>query len=130
VPTPLIHERIPPAPVRERIIPTFKVGSLSTTSNVYEVLVIQESEVPNVVVVEEENQPHDLENDVPNQENLRRSQRVRNLPIPDDYEIYTSKKIHMKGHPTSYEEAMSSPHSSKWCETIEDEMRSMSAHQV
>jgi hypothetical protein len=28
------------------------------------------------------------------------------------------------------EEAMMSPHSSKWCEAIEDKMRSMSANQV
>jgi hypothetical protein len=36
----------------------------------------------------------------------------------------------MKGDPTSYEEVMRSPHSSKWREAIEDEMRSMSANQV
>jgi hypothetical protein len=67
---------------------------------------------------------------VPNQENHRRSQRVRNLAIPDNYEIYTSKEIHMEGDPTSYEEVMRSPHSSKWREAIEDEMRSMSINQV
>jgi hypothetical protein len=67
---------------------------------------------------------------VPNQENVRRSQRVRKLVIPDDYEIYTTEEIHMKGDRTSYEEAMRSPHSSKWREAIEDEMMSMSANQV
>jgi hypothetical protein len=36
----------------------------------------------------------------------------------------------MEGDPTSYEEAMRSPHSSKWREAIEDEMRSMSVNQV
>jgi hypothetical protein len=36
----------------------------------------------------------------------------------------------MEGDPTSYEEAMRSPHSSKWREAMEDEMRSMSANQV
>jgi hypothetical protein len=36
----------------------------------------------------------------------------------------------MKGDPTSYEEAMRSTHLSKWRETMEDEMRSMSANQV
>jgi hypothetical protein len=41
-----------------------------------------------------------------------------------------SEEIHMDGDPTSYEEAMRSPHSSKWRESIEDEMRSMSANQV
>jgi hypothetical protein len=67
---------------------------------------------------------------MPNQENIRRSQRVRKSGIPDDYEIYTSEEIHMEGVPTSYEEAMRSPHSSKWREAMEDEMRSMSANQV
>jgi hypothetical protein len=41
-----------------------------------------------------------------------------------------SEEIHMEGDPSSYEEAMRSPHSSKWCEAIQDEMRSMSANQV
>jgi hypothetical protein len=36
----------------------------------------------------------------------------------------------MEGDPTSYEDAMRSPHSSKWSEAMEDEMRSMSANQV
>jgi hypothetical protein len=35
----------------------------------------------------------------------------------------------MEGDPTSYEEAMRSPHSSKWREAMEDKMRSMSANQ-
>jgi hypothetical protein len=67
---------------------------------------------------------------VPNQENLRKSQRVRKSAIPDDYEIYASEEIHMEGDPTSYEEVMRNPHSSKWREAMEDEMRSMSANQV
>jgi hypothetical protein len=71
-----------------------------------------------------------LEDNVPNQENIRRSQRVRKSAIPDDYEIYTSEEFHMEGDPTSYEEAMRSPHSFKWREAMEDEMRSMSANQV
>jgi hypothetical protein len=71
-----------------------------------------------------------LENNVPNQENIRRSQRVRKSAISDDYEIYTSEEIHMEGDPTSYEEAMRSPDSSKWREAMEDEMMSMSANQV
>jgi hypothetical protein len=67
---------------------------------------------------------------VPNQENIRRSQRVRKSAIPDDYKIYTSEEIHMEDDPTSYEEVVRSPQSSKWREAIEDEMRSMSANQV
>jgi hypothetical protein len=86
--------------------------------------------VPNVVIDEEEDQPQNLENDVPNQENLRRSQRVRKLVIRDDYDIFASEEIHIEGDPTSYEEAMRSPHSFKWGEAMENEMRSKSANQV
>jgi hypothetical protein len=53
------------------------VESSSVASNVYEVSVIQEPEVPNAIVDEEEDQPHNSENDVSKQENLMRSQRVR-----------------------------------------------------
>jgi hypothetical protein len=113
VPTLMIHEPIPPMTVHEHTIPTFKVGSLMATPNVNDVPIIQEPEVPNAVIDEEEDQPQNLENDVPNQENLRRSQRVRKSVIPDDYEIYASEEIHMEGDPTLYEEAMRSPHSSK-----------------
>jgi hypothetical protein len=130
VPTPMIHELIPSVPVRECISPTFEVGSSSAAPNVNGAPVIQEPEVPNAVIDEEEEQPQNLENNVSNQENIRRSQRVRKSAIPDDYEIYTSEEIHMEGDPTSYEEAMRSPHSSKWCEAMEDKMRSMSANQI
>jgi hypothetical protein len=92
--------------------------------------VIQEPEVSNVVINEEEDQPQNLENNVSNQENIKRSQRVRKLAISDDYEIYRSEEIHMKGDPTSYEEAMRRHHSSKWHEAMKDEMRFMSANQV
>jgi hypothetical protein len=47
MPTPMIPDLIPPAPVREHIIPTFEVGSSSAASNVHEAAVIQELEVPN-----------------------------------------------------------------------------------
>jgi hypothetical protein len=130
VPTPIIHELIPSVPVQEYISPTFEVGSSSAAPNVNEAPVIQEPEVPNAVIDEEEEHPQNLENNVPNQENIRRSQRVRKSAIPDDYEIYMSEEIHIEGDPTSYKEAMRSPHSSKWREGMEDEMRSMSANQV
>jgi hypothetical protein len=57
VSTPMIYELIPPMPVHEHIIPTFEVGSSLTTPNVNEAHVIQEPEVPNVVIDEEEDQP-------------------------------------------------------------------------
>jgi hypothetical protein len=130
VPTSLIHELIPPVHVHEHAIPSSEVESLSTSPNVNKTFVIQEPEIPNVVIDDEEEQPQNLQNDVPNQENLRRSQRVRKSVIPDNYEIYASEEIYMEGDPTSYEEAMRRPHSSKWREAIEDKIRSMSANQV
>jgi hypothetical protein len=108
VPTPMIPELISSVPVQECISPTFEVGSSSAAPDVNGAPVIQEPEVPNVIIDEEEEQPHYLENDVSNKENIKRSQRVRKSAIPDDYEIYTSAEIHMKGDPTSYEEAMRS----------------------
>jgi hypothetical protein len=46
---------------------------------------------------------------------LRRSKRVRRPAISKEiYKIYNTGTIHMEGDPTSYEEAMRSPHSSKW----------------
>jgi hypothetical protein len=57
VPTPMIHKLIPPVHVHEHIIPTFEVGSSSTGPNENEAPVIQEPEVPNVVIDEEEDQP-------------------------------------------------------------------------
>jgi hypothetical protein len=129
VPTLMIHELIPSMTVQEYISPTFEVGSSSAAPNVNEAPVIQEHEVSNAVIDEEEDQTQNLENNVSNQKNVRRLQRVRKSAIPDDYEIYTCEEIHMEDDPTSCE-AMRSPHSSKWREVMEDEMRSMNANQV
>jgi hypothetical protein len=60
----------------------------------------------------------------------RRSQRARRSAISDDYEVYISEEIQMEGDLTSFEEAMRSDHSSKWLETMEDKMRSMSINKV
>jgi transposase InsO family protein len=66
------------------------------------------------------------------QENVapRRSTRARKSAISTDYKVYNTERVHMEGDPTSYEEAMRSPDSSKWVEAMEDEMRSMSANHV
>jgi hypothetical protein len=66
MPTPMINELIPPVTVHEYTIQTFEIGSSSVASNVNEAPVIQEPEVPNAVIDEEEEQPQNLENDVPN----------------------------------------------------------------
>jgi hypothetical protein len=73
VPTSMIHELIPSVHVQEYISPTFEVESSSAAPNVNETPVIQELEVPNAVIDEEEEQPQNLENNVLNQENIRRS---------------------------------------------------------
>jgi hypothetical protein len=67
MPTPMIHELIPPVPVQECISPTFEVGSSSAAPNVNEAPVIQEPEVSNAVIDDEEEQPQNLENNMPNQ---------------------------------------------------------------
>jgi hypothetical protein len=73
VPTSIIHELISVVPVQEHISPTFKVGSSSAAPNVNGASVIQEHEVSNAIIDEEEDQHQNLENNVPNQENVRRS---------------------------------------------------------
>jgi hypothetical protein len=66
VPTTMIYELIHSVPVQECISPTFEVRSSSATPNVNGAPVIQEPEVPNTVIDEEEEQPQNLENNVPN----------------------------------------------------------------
>ena len=46
----------------------------------------------------------------------------------DDYEVYVSKEIQMKGDPTSLEEAMRSVYSFKWQEAMEVEINSMNTN--
>ena len=48
----------------------------------------------------------------------------------DDYEVYVSKEIQMKGDPTSLEEAMRSVYSFKWQEAMEVEINSMNTNDV
>jgi hypothetical protein len=67
---------------------------------------------------------------VPNVKAPRRSQRVRKLAIPTDYEVYNTDEFQMEDDPTSFEEAMRSDHSSKWLEAMKDEMKSMNANKV
>ena len=48
----------------------------------------------------------------------------------DDYEVYVSKEIQMKGDPTSLEGAMRSAYSFKWQEARKVEMNSMNTNDV
>jgi hypothetical protein len=78
----------------------------------------------------EEEQQEPPVQDVPYNEPPRRSQRARRSVISNDYEVYVSEEIQIKGDPASFEEAMRSAHSSKWLDAMEDEMRSMSVNKV
>jgi hypothetical protein len=68
--------------------------------------------------------------EAPAAEPPRRSQRVRKLAIPNDYEVYNCEEIHIEGDPSSYEEAMSCSDASKWQEAMDDAMKSMSTNRV
>ena len=57
-------------------------------------------------------------------------QELKKPAISSDYKVYNTKIAHMESDPTSYEEAMRSPHSSRWVEAMEDEMKSMSSNDV
>ena len=48
----------------------------------------------------------------------------------NDYEIYVSKKIQMKGDSTSFKEAMRSVYSFKWQEAMKVEMNSTNTNDV
>jgi hypothetical protein len=49
----------------------------------------------------------------PENEALRRSKRVKKSAISTDYKVYNTETVHMEGDPTSYEETMGGPNSSK-----------------
>jgi hypothetical protein len=64
-------------------------------------------------------------------EEFRRSKRARRPAISKEiYKVYNTGTIHMEGDPTSYEEAMRIPHSLKWVDAMEDEMKLMSSNNV
>ena len=60
-----------------------------------------------------EAQPRVEEQNAPENEALRRSKRARKSAISTDYKVYNTETVHMEGDPTSYEEVMRSPDSSK-----------------
>jgi hypothetical protein len=83
-----------------------------------EPVVEHESEVqqPPLIDVLEVEAHNETENEA-----LRRSKRVKKSAVSTDYKVYNTETVHIEGEPTSYEEAMRSPHSSKWLEAMEDE---------
>jgi hypothetical protein len=54
----------------------------------------------------------EVQNETEN-EALRMSKRVKKSAISTDYKVYNTETVHMEGDPTSYEEAMGGPNSSK-----------------
>ena len=107
--------------VQDTIVTTHVVSSPVETMNEHEEPVLQDPIEPVDTHEEEQQQPH-IEQASSN-EAPRRSQRVRRLATPDDYEVYKCEKFQIDGDPISFEEAMRSAHSSKWLEAMEDEMK-------
>nr|AAP46197.1 putative gag-pol polyprotein [Oryza sativa Japonica Group] len=85
----------------------------------------QTSEAQNEEIIEEPSQPSVIEN-----EPLRRSQRERRSAIPNYYDVYLGENIGKVDDPTSFKEAITSEHSSKWLEVMDDELKSMSHNGV
>ena len=104
--------------LQDTAVTTPVVSSPVATMNEHEEPVIQELIEHVVTHQEEQQQPH-IEQASSN-EAPRRSQRVRRSAIPDDYEVYECEKIQMEDDPTLFEKAMSSTHSSKWLEAMEE----------
>jgi hypothetical protein len=134
VPTSMIQEPFFELPVlvtptvRDIVVKTHVVSSPMATTNDDEEPVPQDP-IQTYATDEGEQQQPQTE-DVSNVEAPRRSQRVRRLAIPDDYEVYNTKEFQMEGDPTSFEEAMRSDNSSKWFEAMEDEIKSISTNKV
>ena len=80
------------------------------------------------------NEPHIIQSSVISNEPLRRSQRDRRAAInTDEYVVYMTEDgndIRKANDPTSFEESMTSGHSSKWLEAMNDEIKSMSINDV
>jgi hypothetical protein len=133
-PTPMIQEPffsmpIVAAPtVLDAAVTTPVVSSPVATMNESEELVVHDPIEP-IVAHEEELQQPQVE-EVPINEDPRRSQRTRKPAISKDYEVYVSEEIQMEGDPITFEEAIRSAHSSEWLEAMQDEMKSMSTNKV
>jgi hypothetical protein len=90
---------------------------------------IEENEAPNANDHGEE--PQQEIDDEP--QPTRRSQRERKSAIPNDYVIYMSEDVNDIGKmddPASYKEAIKGEKFLKWCEAMEEELRSMSSNDV
>lgn len=123
VPIPIITEPVFP-------MPADVVPPVDTTSTDIPETSIQVA--PNNGTNEESQQPHEVISE-PNEEQLRRSQRVRRSAIPSDYVTYMSEDLNeliLDNDPVSYKEAMRSEYSSEWLEAMKDELKSMKINKV
>ena len=125
-PTPMIHEPFFSLPVvavpivLDTVVPAPVVIPPVATMNNDEEPVLQDPIEPIATHEGEQQQPQT--EDVPNMEVPKRSQRVRKSAISSDNEVYNTEEFQMEDEPTSFKEAMRSDHSSKWLETMEDEL--------
>ena len=135
VPTPMVQEPYFTLPVvagpttRDTVAPAPVVCSPMATATSNSEPVPQE---PNEPVIEQQ-QPQQEQpqvEEVPVAEPSGRPQRARKFPILDDYIVYECEEVQMEGDPTSFEEAMRSAEASKWQESMEDELKSMSTNKV
>jgi hypothetical protein len=126
--TPIVQGNMVVEPVVDSHVPmvvTLIVDSLMTETNEEEESIFLEP-----IDNHEDEQQQSFIQDVPCNEPHRRSQRARRSAISEDYEVYVSEEIQMESDSTSFKEAMRSVHSSKWLETMEDEIRSVSINRV
>jgi hypothetical protein len=105
-PTPMFQEpyfMLPvvatPTVVSDTVVPAPVVSSPVPIINENSEPVLQDPLEPHVEHEEEQQQPHMA----PNNDGLRRSQRVRRSAISDDYEVYETEEYHMEDDPTTYE---------------------------
>jgi hypothetical protein len=90
---------------------------------------LKENEAPPANDHEEEPQQGNDDESQP----TRRSQHERRSAIPNDYVVYMSEDVNDIGKmddSASYKEAMKSENSLKWCETMEEELRSMNFNDI
>ena len=96
-PTPITHEPFFSLPavaaltIQDTVVPAPVVIPPMATMNNDEGPVLQDPIEPIVTNEREQQQPQT--EDVPNVEAPRRSQRVRKLAIPADYEVYNTEKF-------------------------------------
>jgi hypothetical protein len=90
---------------------------------------LEENEAPPANDHEEEPQQGNDDESQP----TRRSQRERRSDIPNDYVVYMREDVNDIGKmddPASYKEVMKSENSLKWCEAMEEELKSISSNDV